>query len=438
MFDLIQWRARKTPEAQALFFNGRWYSYRDLEGRANRLANRLLSLGVKAGDRVSVVAQNHLVHFDLLLAAPKIGVIYAPLNPQLGDAGVSAMVARIKPALVFVDSRYHELAASLGIPWARLGEYREWLAVGSLDVPPPPRLAVDDPYIFYGTANGVAVLPYRQVLLNARHMADAWRLSARDGTVHCLPCYGPEINLICLPLLYRGGRVVLMSTFNADEYLSYIALHRITISALTAPMLRQLVEYTDFEAADFSSLDWFACVGMPAPERIRRALQARGVRQRTLYARVEVGPHLFQAAPVDFEERPELLGAPLPEVELALHRPDGSPAAAGEIGTLMCAGPMVFSGYLDEPPVPPGLFDSGVAAVIDGDGQYLHRGCIADAFVSGGRTETLGTKAEIKNLNSFRFVEKAIEHEIRRQRDVLGDGGRGWHAALRRVLRIYP
>ena len=40
MLDLIQWRARKTPEAPALFFNGRWYTYRELEGRANRLANR--------------------------------------------------------------------------------------------------------------------------------------------------------------------------------------------------------------------------------------------------------------------------------------------------------------------------------------------------------------------------------------------------------------
>ena len=39
-------------------------------------------------------------------------------------------------------------------------------------------------------------------------------------------------------------------------------------------------------------------------------------------------------------------------------------------------------------------------------------------------SETLGTRAEIKNVNSFRFVEKAIRHEIERQADILEDGGR--------------
>jgi aspartyl-tRNA(Asn)/glutamyl-tRNA(Gln) amidotransferase subunit B len=39
-------------------------------------------------------------------------------------------------------------------------------------------------------------------------------------------------------------------------------------------------------------------------------------------------------------------------------------------------------------------------------------------------SDTLGTRAEIKNVNSFRFVEKAIRYEIERQADILDDGGR--------------
>ncbi|MEH6516646.1 MAG: Asp-tRNA(Asn)/Glu-tRNA(Gln) amidotransferase subunit GatB [Halioglobus sp.] len=38
-------------------------------------------------------------------------------------------------------------------------------------------------------------------------------------------------------------------------------------------------------------------------------------------------------------------------------------------------------------------------------------------------SETLGTRAEIKNVNSFRFVEKAIKHEMARQAEILEDGG---------------
>jgi aspartyl-tRNA(Asn)/glutamyl-tRNA(Gln) amidotransferase subunit B len=74
--------------------------------------------------------------------------------------------------------------------------------------------------------------------------------------------------------------------------------------------------------------------------------------------------------------------------------------------------------------------------VNDGNMEEGSLRCDANVSVRPAGTETLGTKAEIKNLNSFRFVEKAIEHEIRRQRDVLGDGGRVtqetrlWDAAL--------
>ncbi len=39
-------------------------------------------------------------------------------------------------------------------------------------------------------------------------------------------------------------------------------------------------------------------------------------------------------------------------------------------------------------------------------------------------SQALGTRAEIKNVNSFRFVEKAIRHETERQADILEDGGR--------------
>jgi aspartyl-tRNA(Asn)/glutamyl-tRNA(Gln) amidotransferase subunit B len=39
-------------------------------------------------------------------------------------------------------------------------------------------------------------------------------------------------------------------------------------------------------------------------------------------------------------------------------------------------------------------------------------------------TETLGTRCEIKNLNSFKFMEKAIDYEVRRQIEILEDGGR--------------
>jgi fatty-acyl-CoA synthase len=385
MLDLIQWRARKSPESPALFFNGRWYTYRELEGRANRLAHRLQSLGVQRGDRICVLARNHPVHIDLLLAAPKIGIVCAPLNPELGTAQLVALVAQIKPAMVFADSRQHATAAELGVQWARLSDYREWLAVGNPDAPPVVPLAVDDPLLLFATAQGLAELPYRQVLLNARHAADAWGLSAQDCTVHCLPCHGPEFNLLCLPLLYRGGRVVLMSGFDTDEFLGHLALHRVTVAALTPAMLRRLTQYDDFMEADLSSVDWLASVGGPVSMPVREALTARGLKLRLLTSLAEAGPNLFHTDAGDSASRPELLGHPLPDALLTVQLPDGQPAAPGEAGELCVAGPMVFTGYRGEPPATP-PFATGLAVRHGRDGQFSLLGRSRDAFSSGGQS----------------------------------------------------
>jgi aspartyl-tRNA(Asn)/glutamyl-tRNA(Gln) amidotransferase subunit B len=49
--------------------------------------------------------------------------------------------------------------------------------------------------------------------------------------------------------------------------------------------------------------------------------------------------------------------------------------------------------------------------------------CDVNISLRPAGSETLGTRAEIKNVNSFRFVEKAIHHEFQRQSDILEDGG---------------
>jgi aspartyl-tRNA(Asn)/glutamyl-tRNA(Gln) amidotransferase subunit B len=78
------------------------------------------------------------------------------------------------------------------------------------------------------------------------------------------------------------------------------------------------------------------------------------------------------------------------------------------------------------------------------DGNLEEGSFRCDANVSirpRGATE-LGTRAELKNLNSFRFVERAIEHEIERQKEILLDGGavtqetRLWDAAAGRSVSM--
>ncbi len=62
--------------------------------------------------------------------------------------------------------------------------------------------------------------------------------------------------------------------------------------------------------------------------------------------------------------------------------------------------------------------------ICDGNMQEGSFRCDANVSVRPRGETTLGTRCEIKNLNSFRFLEKAIEFEVRRQIELIEDGGR--------------
>ena len=70
--------------------------------------------------------------------------------------------------------------------------------------------------------------------------------------------------------------------------------------------------------------------------------------------------------------------------------------------------------------------------ICDGNMQEGSFRCDANVSVRPKGTEKLGTRCEIKNLNSFRFLEKAIDFEVGRQIEILEDGG-----VIRQETRLY-
>jgi aspartyl-tRNA(Asn)/glutamyl-tRNA(Gln) amidotransferase subunit B len=78
----------------------------------------------------------------------------------------------------------------------------------------------------------------------------------------------------------------------------------------------------------------------------------------------------------------------------------------------------------------------------DGNMEAGSLRCDANVSVRPAGTSTLGTKAEVKNLNSFRHVQKALEYEIERQTAILTSGGRVdqetrlWDAAAGRTVSM--
>src|SRR5262245_39848889 len=108
-FDIAAWGAEISPDRPAVWFNGRWHTYGDLNDRAIRLANRLAEMGVAPGDRVGIVALNHIAHIDLLFAAPKLGFVCVPFNGRLTATELRILATQTRPLFALADQRHFAL-----------------------------------------------------------------------------------------------------------------------------------------------------------------------------------------------------------------------------------------------------------------------------------------------------------------------------------------
>ena len=73
--DVLEVMAESIPDRDAVITKDRTYTYAEIDERANRLANHLLSLGVGKGDHVAVHARNRIEWVDAFFACPKIGAV---------------------------------------------------------------------------------------------------------------------------------------------------------------------------------------------------------------------------------------------------------------------------------------------------------------------------------------------------------------------------
>src|SRR6516164_4023948 len=80
--DKFNQNAESHPERPYLLIADATLTYRQSNEMARRLANGLLSLGVKKGDRVALMSRNLPQHVIGLEACYKIGAIIVPTNPQ--------------------------------------------------------------------------------------------------------------------------------------------------------------------------------------------------------------------------------------------------------------------------------------------------------------------------------------------------------------------
>src|SRR5512139_3357222 len=80
---LIERSAKQYPDHLALVYKDTRRTFRELNDRTNRLANGLLGLGIRKGDRVGMLLRNCCEFIEVDLALSRTGIVRVPCNARL-------------------------------------------------------------------------------------------------------------------------------------------------------------------------------------------------------------------------------------------------------------------------------------------------------------------------------------------------------------------
>jgi fatty-acyl-CoA synthase len=89
------------------------YTYKEAYERMQRLANALISIGVKVGDRIGVLAWNHHQHYEIYFGLPGTGAVMVSLNLKLAPQDLSYVVNHSGTKYIIVDEDLINVAESI-------------------------------------------------------------------------------------------------------------------------------------------------------------------------------------------------------------------------------------------------------------------------------------------------------------------------------------
>ncbi len=389
--------ARYLPERPALVFGAEAITYGQLDARADALAAWLTGpLALRRGDRVALLAHNHPFFFELLFACLRAGLVLAPINTRLAAREVKQLLRLAEPAVLFADARCFALADEARLESLRLLSIEQASEAG---VPPgdaglrPAGSGMEDTacLLFTSGTTGLpkaAELPVRQLLWNAVNTQMAWELRRGDATVLYTPLFHTgAINVLAFPLLAQGGLVIIHDGFDAGAILSDVERFHATV-LFGVPTTFQMLEAHPHLAAAFASVRLIVCGGAPLPISLIERYRERGLTLLQGFGMTEVGPNCFYLPAERAFDKAGSVGRPMPYVQARVVVGDRE-AAAGEVGELCLAGPVVSKGYLRNPEATAkalvdGWFHTGDLAKVDADGYFTIAGRQKDMFISGG------------------------------------------------------
>ena len=414
-------------------------TYEEFREDVDQFAKALISMGVKAGTKVSIWATNVPAWYITFWAATKIGAVLVTVNTAYKRHEADYLFRQSDThTLVMVesclDSNYKEIINEIcpeiatskpGEPLhcKRLPFLRNVITVGFKqpgcltfdeamergDLVPQEelnrmaaRVRPDDVCNMQYTSGTTGfpkgvMLTHYNVVNNGKCIGDRMGLSTADRMMIQVPmfhCFGMVLSMTAS--LTHGATVCPMPYFSAKSSLACINQERITCFNGVPTMFIAMFNHEDYRKTDFSHMRTgiMAGAGCP-PELMRRAAQPDEMNMTgivSVYGQTESSPGSTMSAWTDpLDVRTDTVGYHFPYIECKIINPEtGEEVGVGENGEFCSRGYNTMKGYYKMPEATrdtvdaEGWLHSGDLACRDENGNYRITGRLKDMIIRGG------------------------------------------------------
>ncbi|RDW18959.1 AMP-binding protein [Oceanobacillus chungangensis] len=398
----INWfenRVKLTPHEIAIIdsdTNDSW-TYEQLQYRVTTIVNYFHMNDVRKGDRVAILALNHISYFDFFFAAMKVGAIFVPLNWRLSETELEYMIQDADPKIIGVAPSFagkiNALAINASLITISHNQYINHLQTKQITV--NTILNEEDPLVMIytggttGKPKGV-ILSHRSILWNAFNTIISWNLSSDDTTLTCLPMsHTGGLNVYTLPLLLIGGKIVIASEFHAEKAVRDLLKYKCTVVLFVPTMYHMIIQTNVFKQSSFPDMKVFVTGGAPCPLNIYKEFSKKGLKFKEGYGLTEAGPNNFYIDSSVVGSKLGSVGKPMLFNDIKIINEHGKTASINEVGELLIRGNHAFEYYWKKQEetkktIVDGWIHTGDLAKKDQDGYVYIVGRKKDMIITGG------------------------------------------------------
>ncbi|WP_347137945.1 malonyl-CoA synthase [Paracoccus sp. SSK6] len=357
LFDILE-TGIPDPQATAIeTAKGERISYGDLTGRTGRMANALVSLGVKPGDRVAAQVEKSVEAIILYLATVRAGAVFLPLNTGYTPAEIDYFIGDATPAVLVCDpakaDALKDAADRAGAKIVTLdasgqGSLTDAAAGAPADFATVPRKADDLAALLYtsgttGRSKG-AMLTHGNLVSNTTALREAWHYTADDVLIHALPIFHTHGLFVATNVtLFSGASMIFLPKFDPDRIIAL--MDRATVLMGVPTFYVRLLQDDRLNRDTTAHMRLFISGSAPLLAETHREWQARtGHAILERYGMTET--NMNASNPYEGDRIAGTVGMPLPGTEIIVTDPEtGAELPRGEIGMIEVRGPNVFKGY---------------------------------------------------------------------------------------------